>query len=135
MTLSDFKMLIIEDTTRMHDEKGGKCHKLGVMVAIAEEKIIWEGTFRWLTSNKCSTLWPIPNSWFVCGSCTSRLQLEKWRSRLSLQNWLIERRLKDSVARNKVKYFPMDNLDEEIDLMLPTSMEDPFKGVNGSRMS
>jgi len=40
LTLSDFKMLIIEDMTRMHDEEGGKGHKLGMMVAIAEEKII-----------------------------------------------------------------------------------------------
>ena len=31
-------MLIIEDMTMMHAEE--KCHKLGVMVAIAEEKII-----------------------------------------------------------------------------------------------
>ena len=38
----------------------------------------------------------------------------------------IERRLKDRLARNKVKYFPTDNLDEEIDLML-TSIEDPSK--------
>ena len=29
-------MLIIEDMTRMHDEEGGKGHKLGVMVAIAD---------------------------------------------------------------------------------------------------
>jgi len=39
----------------------------------------------------------------------------------------IERRLKDRLARNKVKYFPTDNLDEEIDLMLPTSIGDPSK--------
>ena len=78
-----------------------ECHNSGVTKA-AQWVIAWDGTFKETSSNRRSTLLPVPIICPVWGSYTTHPWSEKYTPKPSSHNWLTDKRFKVSWGTKNV---------------------------------